>query len=232
MSLPDAKWLSNFYVFRRLRADGIDTPDHFSVNLDERNVSVWITEQNHLRNDLRSNKIQDDMIEAAAREKIRVLEAIPNFPWNMPRLNNFELQVNAIFDYYNQHGHCKIPQSTPNGLSSFVSRLRMDYKHFVDGKEAKLNAQLVGRLESIGFEWSVRESPDEVWEKKYNMLKAFKEKHGHCDVPKSSADDMEMITLGRWVSKQREARRHGKILPERFAKLESIGFKWSLKKTM
>ena len=94
-----------------------------------------------------------------------------------------------------------------------------------------MNAQLVGRLESIGFKWSIRESPDEVWEKKYNMLEAFKEKHGHCDVPKSNTEDMEMITLGRWVSKQREAHRRRKILRERFTKLESIGFKWSLRKT-
>ncbi len=71
------------------------------------------------------------MIEAA-REKIRVLEAIPNFPWNMPRLNKFKLQVNTIFNYYNQQGNCRIHQSTPNVLGSFISCLRMDYIHFVD----------------------------------------------------------------------------------------------------
>lgn len=70
----------------------------------------------------------------------------------------------------------------------------MEYKLFVDKKESKLNVQLVGRLESIGYKWSIKESPTKLWEKKYDMLKAFKVKHGHCDVPKLGKEDMEMIT--------------------------------------
>eukprot|EP00804_Cyclotella_cryptica_P005543 CCRYP_003056-RA/>CCRYP_003056-RA protein AED:0.05 eAED:0.05 QI:0/-1/0/1/-1/1/1/0/122 len=118
-----------------------------------------------------------------------------------------------------------MPQATPNGLGLFVTQIRMDYKRYVAGKEFKLNEQLVERLESIGLKWSGKESPDEAWEEKNNTLLIFKEKHGHCDVPCS------VNTLGRWVSLQREARRDRKILPERFAKLNLIGFNWSIRKT-
>ena len=222
MSLPNEKWLSNFYHFHRLRANGVDKPDPFSVDLDERNVYVWITEQHQLREDLRSKKIQTD---ESVHEKVRVLEAIPDFPWDTQRKTGFENQVTAIFDFYNKYGHCAIPQATPNGLGSFVARIRMDHKKFIAGKQSKLNEQLVERLESIGFKWSGKESSDEAWEEKYNMLLNFKERNGHCDVPRSENP------LGRWVSLQRECRRDGKILPERFVKLNSIGFNWSIGKT-
>ena len=71
-------------------------PDSFSVDLDESNVYVWITEQNQLRADVRSKKIPTD---EAAHEKIHVLEAVPDFPWDAQRKTCFKNQVTAIFDY-------------------------------------------------------------------------------------------------------------------------------------
>jgi hypothetical protein len=82
MSLPNEKLLSNFYHFHQIRANGVGKPDPFSVDLDERNIYVWITEQNQLREDLRSKSIPTD---EAAHEKIHVLEAVPDFPWDTRR---------------------------------------------------------------------------------------------------------------------------------------------------
>jgi hypothetical protein len=101
----------------------------------------------------------------------------------------------------------------------------MDFKWFVAGKQSKLNEQLIERLDLIDFKWCGKESPDEAREGKYNMLLNFKEKYNHCDVHRS------VNPLGWWVSLQRESCRDWKLLPERFANLNLIGFNWSIRKT-
>jgi len=69
------------------------------------------------------------------------------------------------------------------------------------------------RLEDIGFCWSAREaekgaeqgkiarnSYDDQWDAMFNRLRDFKEKHGHCLVPKRCQEDPK---LGTWVDTQR-----------------------------
>ncbi len=60
------------------------------------------------------------------------------------------------------------------------------------------------RLESIGFEWKVRNKMkryyDKQWDQMFDRLVEFKAKQGHCLVPKRYPDDMK---LGTWVHTQR-----------------------------
>jgi hypothetical protein len=58
---------------------------------------------------------------------------------------------------------------------------------------------------------------------RYSQLVAFKEQHGHCDVPVKWSENPQ---LGGWVSRQRQFRKSGKLLPDRKQKLSQIGFKW------
>lgn len=57
---------------------------------------------------------------------------------------------------------------------------------------------------------------------RFDELKVFKEKNGHCDVPQKSG------SLGKWVSKQRDNFRNKspKLTKERINKLEALGFKF------
>ena len=74
------------------------------------------------------------------------------------------------------------------------------------------------------------------WDSIYDKLKAYKEKHGHCKVPKSYVQDKE---LANWASKQREQymlyqdvetrkSRKCKLTSEKVAKLDAIGFQWNV----
>ena len=60
------------------------------------------------------------------------------------------------------------------------------------------------RLESIGFEWKVRNKMkryyDKQWDQMFDRLLEFKAKQGHCLVPKRYPDDMKLAT---WVHTQR-----------------------------
>jgi hypothetical protein len=61
------------------------------------------------------------------------------------------------------------------------------------------------------------------WNYQYEMLKEFKKKHGHCNVPR---DYLENRALAVWVCKQRYRYKKGRLLIERVEKLEEIGFDW------
>ena len=62
------------------------------------------------------------------------------------------------------------------------------------------------------------------WEEKYLLLKQFKEREGHCNVPYSHKEDG--INLGTWVNTQRQFKKKGKLDPERQQILADIGFEW------
>ena len=66
---------------------------------------------------------------------------------------------------------------------------------------------------------------------RYDELIAFKQQHGHCNVPKKySANKL----LGQWVSNQRTQYRFkckgeaSSMTADRQADLEKIGFQWNL----
>eukprot|EP00934_Nitzschia_sp_Nitz4_P001966 Nitzschia sp. Nitz4//scaffold107_size73032//27795//30897//NITZ4_005759-RA/size73032-augustus-gene-0.100-mRNA-1//-1//CDS//3329532590//1966//frame0 len=69
---------------------------------------------------------------------------------------------------------------------------------------ARLTAERLNRLESIGFEWKVKNKMkryyDKQWDAMFQRLLDFKEKYGHANVPKRFPDDLK---LGTWVHTQR-----------------------------
>jgi hypothetical protein len=73
------------------------------------------------------------------------------------------------------------------------------------------------------------------WDEWYDKLKAFKEKHGHCNVPQLYKDE-DGATVGNFVSKQRKnyarfccGEKTGIINPDKIQKLEALGFVWKLR---
>eukprot|EP00814_Leptocylindrus_danicus_P018345 CAMPEP_0116014752 /NCGR_PEP_ID=MMETSP0321-20121206/6442_1 /TAXON_ID=163516 /ORGANISM="Leptocylindrus danicus var. danicus, Strain B650" /LENGTH=165 /DNA_ID=CAMNT_0003484419 /DNA_START=337 /DNA_END=831 /DNA_ORIENTATION=- len=65
------------------------------------------------------------------------------------------------------------------------------------------------------------------WNARFQEIKLYQAKHGHCNVPRRSGK------LGTWVDKQRVQYRllldgrQSSMADERIQKLESIGFQWS-----
>jgi hypothetical protein len=118
------------------------------------------------------------------------------------------------------------------------------------GGSSSMTDDHVRVLEAIGFQWG---KSKDVWDERYEELKAWKQEHnGDCNVPTKRGG-----TLGRWVSEQRrqykefrddegKKRKRGdaeespgfgddstkkkrkKLSPERVAKLNALGFNWSM----
>ena len=59
---------------------------------------------------------------------------------------------------------------------------------------------------------------------KFNLLVKFKEREGHCRVPRRHVEDGEK--LGSWLSTQQQAHSKGTLDPERYGKLKELGVEW------
>ena len=75
------------------------------------------------------------------------------------------------------------------------------------------------RLEKIGFIWEVNVA---IWEDYFAALVRFKEREGHCRVPRRNKEGDS--NLGIWVCRQRTKK--DTLSPERLQRLDEIGFDW------
>ena len=86
-------------------------------------------------------------------------------------------------------------------------------------RAGSLNLEKIAQLDALGFCWTPRDTTrDAAWDKMYAELMAYKEAHGHCNVPQSSGP------LGGWCTAQRA--RKATLSPERIARLNALGFCW------
>jgi hypothetical protein len=140
----------------------------------------------------------------------------------------WEAQFNKLQAYKAQHGNCKVPKIYPADpqLGRWVNTQR--YKNNTNA----LNANKKAQLNSIDFEWTLRE-PNRSWKKWLKELSAYKDLYGHIDVPQRCKENK---ALGAFVSNIRsEYRKHNKgqnsmLNPKRIQTLEDLGFKWVGKK--
>ena len=104
-------------------------------------------------------------------------------------------------------------------------------------KEGRLQGARMRRLEAVGVAW---DPLAEQWERMYGLLRAFREREGHANVPRSHVEEGER--LGEWLSRQRKrhqargwsaAERKAKspsaLSDEEVARLEAVGVVWRLK---
>ena len=94
-----------------------------------------------------------------------------------------------------------------------------------------LRQERIQALESIGFEWRLKDNPpavnmpenDSNWEAMFGRLETYKEEYGDVNVPRSFPQDQ---MLSRWVQAQRRAKQLGHMPEDRHYQLDSIGFVW------
>ena len=140
------------------------------------------------------------------------------FEWDI-LANDWENSFAALTAHKAKYGDCRVPAAWPENpsLGIWVSNQRGAQR------AGKLSPERTARLEALGFEWGTLAND---WENSFAALTAYKAKYGDCRVPTQGGH--ENAYLGRWVSTQRRVRKAGKLSAERVARLEALGFKWSL----
>lgn len=69
------------------------------------------------------------------------------------------------------------------------------------------------------------QTQDQKWVEKYEQLRDFRDRFGHCRVPKMWDEN---LALGTWVHAMRQYKRKGKLSEERTQKLEELDFTWRI----
>lgn len=152
-------------------------------------------------------------------ERVRLLEEL-GFKWKLRRewrQERWERMFNLLEAFHGQHGHFRVTEDPPGrpGLHRWVLHQRECWKK---GKLQPWNGK---RLKEIGFPLEQAEEPR--WEQRYAELAAYKERHGHCNVPSHWAENK---ALGSWVMTQRRRKRLGRLREEQIKRLEGLGFEW------
>ena len=162
------------------------------------------------------------------QERIDKLQNI-GFEWDHNEAL-WQEQCAKLKAYKADHGHCNVPKGykADKKLGNWVINQRTEYKDLQAGKSFAMTQERIGLLNKIGFEWDPNEAK---WQEQYAKLKAFRDEHGHCNVPKGYKADKK---LGNWVINQRteykdlQAGKRFVMTPERIGKLTEIGFEWRL----
>lgn len=135
-----------------------------------------------------------------------------------------------LVTFYKKHGHCSVPHNYPDNqqLAQWVKRQRYQYKlkHKM-GRHSTLTDSREKALKDMGFVW---DSHQAAWAERFEALKAFSEKYGHCSVPSHYSDDKALAIWVKCQRRQYKALARGERSPmtaDRLKALEALGFDWN-----
>ena len=146
-------------------------------------------------------------------------------PGSTKRTENWNARFEELKAFHAEKGHFHLPKK--DTLSQWARDQRTQYSKAERGAQSTLTPERREALDSIGFPW--RLWTKKTWEERLSDLQAFKDEHGHCDVPIRREERQSLAT---WVDEQRKLYRNkhkGKknaLSDAREAKLEEMGFSW------
>jgi hypothetical protein len=152
-------------------------------------------------------------------------------------MNNWDRKFEAMLAYEKEFGTCNVPDSyksyqidgKPVKLGRWLSKQRSAKKY------GKLNESRLARLQALVdekrllWEFSSSEFNAQSWEEKYNLLVAYGNIHGSCELPRNaivvSSNDQgksKEYRLGEWLYYQKSAKKYLKLKPNREEKLDLL----------
>jgi hypothetical protein len=141
--------------------------------------------------------------------------------------DGWEVRYGELLEYRRLHGDCRVPKNYKKGLqlnSQLATWVGIQRTFFA---KKMLSANRIKLLEEIGFEWDLSES---IWQRMFTALKAYKQKHGDCRVPKIYKSNPP---LAKWTRAQRKAfavqketSHLKKLSTARIKLLEELDFDW------
>ena len=134
-----------------------------------------------------------------------------NYHYSVKWLEKFQ----ELYEYKKQYKHCNVPAKYENqSLYMWVQTQRSRYRI------SKILEERKHMLNAIGFNWTAPKEEIATttsaftlarmakWDDKFEMLKQYKLKHGHCNVPTKkygveTSHSPSTYQLGNWVRYQR-----------------------------
>ena len=146
-----------------------------------------------------------------SEEKIKKLEEIGK-DWNKSKEEQWEVNNEKLKKFYEENG--RFPKIDEECGEWLISQ-RQSFK------KGKLLEERIKKLEEIDKDWnkSQEEKNNEQWEENNDKLKKFYEKNGRF--PKIDEE------CGKWLIRQRQSFKKGKLSEEKIKKLEEIDKDWN-----
>ena len=215
-------------------------------------LSYWVFRQRALYKERAKgikNSLSDDRLKRleevgfvfwAKNSKLQLeLESQRRKPKDEAKWNRF---ISELIQYKAEFGNCLVPKCYPANqpLSTWVFGQRQQRRNFLNPeRSSRITAEKIELLENIGFVWQAKSNQEwrkqdcerkqglveEAWQNHYKSLISYKEKHGHCRVPKTYGKNQ---ALSSWVFRQRgsykkmqEGKQHG-MTTSRLKQLEDV----------
>jgi len=194
LASENVKWNRRFLELEKYK----EKNGHCNLPTTNRSLGKWISTQRTL---FRSKKLKADRYEKLVGIGFRLEE-------------KWESRFRDLAAYKEQHGNCLVPRNDNGLLGSWVLTQRTLFR-FKNLKEDRYE-KLVG----IGFVFEdARVAMDnEKWNRLFIELVKYKEKNGHCNVPRRNG------SIGKWIKNQRRLFKSKKLKADRDEKLVGIGF--------
>src|SRR5262249_36234431 len=140
------------------------------------------------------------------------------FVWDALETNWAE-GLRYLTSYKEREGHCRVPLAhMENGfrLGQWAHNLRQNKQTLSEARRRQ--------LDELGFVWGPLETN---WAESLRYLTIYKEREGHCRVPRNHMENG--IRLGQWVEVQR--RNEDTLTAPRRQQLDELGFVWDALET-
>lgn len=119
----------------------------------------------------------------------------------------WEQKYEELCEYHERFGHSNVPADyTENQpLAIWVKRQReAHYKRFHHDMKSGMTNERIAALGKLGFDFSeykpIPRGKQISWDDRIQQLQAYKDKHGHCNVPRDPKMNEEEQSLGNWVA--------------------------------
>jgi hypothetical protein len=147
-----------------------------------------------------------------SESKVSRLDAL-GFSWDQ-KSEIWNATFTALKKFYECHGKETIPSRVmANGINLRTWCVSQRFR------KNKLSSDQIKRLDSICFSW---DPINELWDSAFSALKEFKEREGHCAVPRKLS--INGINLGNWVNSLRQKKKD--LTADKIKRLDSIKFNW------
>ena len=213
----DYAWEQNYQAcaqYYREHGD-LNIPHTYTVN--GLRIGTWVRRQRQLR---------DQRIEGViTSERIKRLDDI-GMVWENHFISCWNYGYEQARLWYEQHGNLNV---TATYVDDSGFALGKWLKRHIPGENSKTSIQVTPerrkKLDAIGMVW---DSPEDSWEVRFALVKAYFEQHGDLNIPAEYKADG--IWISKWLNEQRQiylGKRPGKQLTEdQIRRLEVLGKVW------
>jgi superfamily II DNA or RNA helicase len=156
-------------------------------------------------------------------ERIKALDEL-GMVWDVPDYL-FERNFAAALEYHKEHGNLNVPVAYVSAdgirLGNWLTNLRSAERR----GESGLDERQKNRLTALGMQWGSKY--ENAWDTAFGEAVRYYGRYGNLDIPTAYVTETG-FRLGRWIRRQRDDEKKGKLSETRKNRLNQIDKSWAI----